>query len=314
MRFSKAGLLLLAAGLLVVASTPRRPRFKAQRIMRISRVVSDLARAEAFYRDGLGFRTVARGRCDAAQLFALGLDDAEAEEVVMRLGADTLALVRFTQPGRRYPEDSCSNDLWFQHLAIVVSDMDAAHATLSQVGRAQVGGWRPISEGGPQVLPPSNGAVRAFKFRDPDGHPLELIWFPPGQGRAVWHRGADATFLGVDHSALSIASTPRSLRFYRGLGFTVSDRSLNHGPAQVRLDGLADARVRITGLRPAAQNGPGLELLGYRPPGRGAGVTQLTDTLTDWVTVAVSPSSGDRYRAVRDPDGHRLLLVDQNAA
>ena len=51
-------------------------------------------------------------------------------------------------------------------------------------------GWRPISEGGPQLLPPSNGAVRAFKFRDPDGHPLELIWFPPGQGRAVWHAGA----------------------------------------------------------------------------------------------------------------------------
>lgn len=286
---------------------PRRRRFHAERILRISRVVSDLDRAEAFYREGLGLSTVARGRSDTAALAALGRGD--AEEVVMRLGAQDIALVRFAVPGRPYPQDSRSDDLWFQHLAIVVNDMDTAYAHLSAHG-----GWRPISEGGPQLLPPANGAVRAFKFRDPDGHPLELIWFPPRQGRAVWHKRPSAVpFLGIDHSALSVASTLLSLRFYCGLGLRVNDRSFNRSLVQARLDGLPGARVRVTGLRPASATGPGLELLCYHPPGRPARMTLPNDVATDWVTLAVKPSPGDSPCAARDPDGHLLMLVDQGA-
>jgi len=72
--------------------------------------------------------------------------------------------------------------------------MDAAHARVLADARAQ-----PISQDGPQTLPPVDGSVRAWKFRDPDGHPLELLWFPPGGGRAVW-RGhpPGAVFLGID--------------------------------------------------------------------------------------------------------------------
>lgn len=282
---------------------------EAQRIVRISRVVADLDRAESFYRDALGFRSVERGRCAKAELTALGVGGADAEHVVMRLGAEDLALVRFAEPGQPYPPDSHSDDLWFQHLAIVVDDMRAAYAVLCAHGD-----WRPISTAGPQRLPPSNGEVRAFKFRDPDGHPLELIWFPPGQGRAVWHRSAAvALFLGIDHSALSVASTERSLRFYCALDFRVGDRSLNRGPAQSRLDGLPDARVQVTGLRPASAGGPGLELLCYDPPGRPNRMTRTTDLATDWVTLAVGPSFRDLPRAVRDPDGHFVVLVDQGS-
>jgi catechol 2,3-dioxygenase-like lactoylglutathione lyase family enzyme len=312
-RLPRAALFFLVAGFLLLGKAPRY-RFKARRILRVSRVVSDLGRAEAFYRDGLGFRTVARGWSDKATLAALSPGDVEAEEVVMRLGCETVALVRFATQGRPYPSDSRSNDLWFQHLAIVVSDMDAAYARL-----AQTVGWRPISEDGPQLLPPSNGAVRAFKFRDPDGHPLELIWFPSGQGRAVWHEGIpgmlspDALFLGVDHSALCVASTLRSLRFYRALGLRESDKTLNRSPAQARLDGLPDARVRVTGLRPASDTGLGLELLDYQPSGRAAALVLPNDVMTDWVTIAVTLPPGDLLRAVRDPDGHRLILVDQGA-
>jgi len=287
----------------------RRRQFQAERILRVSRVVSDLDRAEALYRDGLGFHATTRGRSDMATLAALGWDDADAEEVVMRLGAQDIALVRFARQGRPYPRDSRSDDLWFQHLAIVVSDMDVAYAHLSRHT-----GWRPISQDGPQLLPPSNGAVRAFKFRDSDGHPLELIWFPPGQGRAVWRKTASAaTFLGIDHTALSVASTSRSLAFYRALGLRVTERSLNRGPAQERLDGLPSARVRVTGLRPVTAASPGLELLGYRPSGRAAGMVFPNDLVTDWITLAVRPSSGDSSCAIQDPDRHRLVLVDQGS-
>jgi catechol 2,3-dioxygenase-like lactoylglutathione lyase family enzyme len=308
-KIPRSAVLVSTVALLPAVHESRYRRLQADRILRVSRVVSDLGRAEAFYRDGLGFRTTARRHADEATLAALGLGNDDAEEVVMRLGAQEITLVRFSLQGRPYPPGSGSDDLWFQHLAIVVNDMDAAYAHLSSHT-----GWHPISEAGPQLLPPSNGAVRAFKFRDPDGHPLELIWFPPDQGRPAWHRDAsDGPFLGIDHSALSIASTARSLGFYRALGLRVSDRSLNHGPAQARLDGLPGARVRVTGLRPASATGPGLELLGYQPPGRAAGVTFPNDVVTDWVTLAVSPSPGTVPCAVRDPDGHRLVLVDHGA-
>ena len=288
----------------------RRRQFQAELILRVSRVVSDLDRAEAFYRDALGFRVIARGRSDQGTLAALGVGDIGAVEVVMRLGAQDVSLVQFAKQGRPYPRDSRSDDLWFQHLAIVVNDMDLAYAHLS----SHADGWRPISEGGPQLLPPSNGAVRAFKFRDPDGHPLELIWFPPAQGRAVWHQKVSAAlFLGIDHSALSVASTSRSVAFYRTLGLRVSERSVNRGPAQGRLDGVPGARVRVTGLRPVSIISPGLELLGYRPSGRAAGMVFPNDLVTDWITLAVRPSPNDSCCAVQDPDGHRLVLVDQGS-
>jgi catechol 2,3-dioxygenase-like lactoylglutathione lyase family enzyme len=294
---------------LQAASKPERRRFFAERILRISRVVSDLDRSEKFYRDVLGFHTVARESSDAVILAALGLMDIGAAEVVMRLGAQDIALVKFNRQGRPYPRDSRSNDLWFQHLAIVVNDMDIAYAHLSSHA-----GWQAISVDGPQLLPATNGSVRAFKFRDPDGHPLELIWFPPGRGRSVWHEGASSTpFLGIDHSALSIASTSPSLKFYRALGLRISAQSLNRGPAQVRLDGLPGATVQVTGLRPASATGPGLELLGYQPPGRSAGLTFANDLVTDWITLVVRTSAAGPVRALQDPDGHRLVLVDQGA-
>ncbi len=40
--------------------------FLAERVLRINRVVEDLERAEGFYRDVLGFCSVARGPLDAA--------------------------------------------------------------------------------------------------------------------------------------------------------------------------------------------------------------------------------------------------------
>ncbi len=240
---------------------------------------------------------------DGGTLAAIGMDGAEAEEIVMRIGAEEIALVRFAEPGRPYPPDSASGDLWFQHLAIVVRDMDAAYAILCSLGD-----WRPISVGGPRTLPPANGGVRAFKFRDPDGHPLELIWFPPGQGRAVWHNDlAGQSFLGIDHSGLAVSSTPRSLEFYTALGFDVAARSLNQGPEQARLDGLPNATAHITGLRPASPGSPGLELLAYDPPGRPALAGGPNDLVTDWVTLITG--SGDPPRAMRDPDGHLIVIA-----
>jgi catechol 2,3-dioxygenase-like lactoylglutathione lyase family enzyme len=349
------------------AHAPLEPWVQAERVVRISRVVQDLGRAEAFYRSVLGFRTLSSEPVAPTVLEAFGVGRTEANEVVMRLGEDEISLVQFATPGRAMPADSRSNDLWFQHLAIVVDDMQSAYAHLCSSR-----GWRPISAVGPQTLPASNGGVQAFKFRDPDGHPLELLWFPPGHGRAVWHEpdssgDRELPFLGIDHSALAVSSTRASIAFYRALGMRPVERSLNVGTIQARLDDLPAARVKVTGLRPASHEGPGLELLAYRPAGRGAAFASVTDLSTDWITLTAISAAPPRHaggvrtaaratgappaasdsmavggavgsplgtavarvvgsavgaaaaaapapRALTDPDGHRLVLIDSEPA
>ena len=280
-----AGLAALLAGL------GRRRR--AGQVVRISRVVADLDRSERFYRDGLGFRRVWEGPL-ARQVAASLLPGGTATLRRMRLGAEEIDLVRWDQTGTPYPADSRSDDRWFQHIAVVCGDLPAAYARLLAVSP------QPISADGPQVLP---GGVAAFKFRDPDGHPVELIRSPPGQGRAVWQRSGIT--LGIDHSALAVGSGTRSLRFYRHLGFRKTGETFNEGPAQAALDGLEGATARVIGLR-LAPSGPGLELLAYHPPGRAMPPHRADALLTDWVTLE---GRMRRMRLLHDPDGHLLMLA-----
>jgi catechol 2,3-dioxygenase-like lactoylglutathione lyase family enzyme len=248
----------------------------------------------------------------------------------MRLGAEQVEFIHFAKAGRSYPSGSRASDLWFQHFAVVVSDMDAAYARLQNVG------FRPISLRGPQTLPKRNGRVRAFKFRDPDGHPLELIYFPVGQGRPVWrNKRPGAIDLGIDHTAISVSQTPASLAFYVDLlGMKAAYRTINHGLEQDRLDDVAGSRVRITGLRPSSPDGAGLELLDYRSLPRGrpapknsritdywhahvvlrvAGLDTLIAKLrrhhVRFVSSAAIPLiEGRRAVEILDPDGHDLVL------
>src|SRR5439155_1036010 len=107
--------------------------------------------------------------------------------------------------------------------------------------------------------------IRAFYFRDPDGHALEILQFPPDKGDPRWHRPSDRVFLGIDHTAIVVGDTAASLGFYRDvLGMRVVGGSENHGPEQERLNNVFGARLRITTLRATA--GPAVELLEYLTP------------------------------------------------
>ena len=147
----------------------------------------------------------------------------------------------------------------FQHFAIVVSDMTAAYANLQAFRN-----WTAISADGPQILPPSSGGVTAFKFRDPEGHPLELLAFAPGATPAHWAFQSGNLCLGIDHSAISVADTDRSVAFYSRLGLARTASSLNVGPEQEKLDDLVGAVVEVTALAPPIQTVPHVELLCYR--------------------------------------------------
>jgi catechol 2,3-dioxygenase-like lactoylglutathione lyase family enzyme len=169
----------------------------------------------------------------------------------------------------------------------------------------------PISAG-PQLLPawnPHAGGIRAVYFRDPDGHPLELIQYPPGKGEARW-QDKDRLFLGIDHTAIAAADTERSVAFYRGrLGLGLAGGSENSGVEQERLSAVPGARVRITTLR--ADAGIGVELLQYLNPidGRPMPADTTPDDLWAAEVVMRATTSTVAGERLRDPDGHAVRLV-----
>src|SRR5690242_109400 len=96
--------------------------------------VSDLDRSVEFYTRVLTFEKVAEYESDGdAAEHLLGVFGLHTRTVRLRLGGETIELTEFLAPGGRpAPVDSRSNDRWFQHIAIIVSDMDLAYRRLRE--------------------------------------------------------------------------------------------------------------------------------------------------------------------------------------
>jgi len=248
----------------------------------------------SFYQQ-LGFSVGEPEPIGADEIALLGLA-CRGIRVPLRLGEQRVDLDSFEAAGRNYPVDATAADLCFQHCALVTDDIEAAWKHVLAIG------GRPISADGPVKLPPATGVAAAAKFRDPEGHPLELLQFPPHRAG----RWVGTGLLGIDHSAISVADAGASRRFYEALGLSVHHPTLNQGPTQVALDGLAGVEVDVVPLLPKRPT-PHLELLAYRnPTGRSAGPVEVTDiaaTRTIW--------AADRDQLIRDPDGHLHLLREE---
>jgi len=257
-------------------------------------VTADLGRLVQFYRDVLGFAAHGADKpIDNDEMALLGLFGAGRRQV-LSLGDQMLWIDQFKQGGRAYPADGDAASLWFQHLALVVDDMRIAYGRLR--------GITPISQEGPQLLPGSSGGVQAFKFRDPDGHPLELLQFPDDKTPYAWRdrrRLGGQIGLGIDHSAISVADAEGSKAFYHARGLSIGKQTLNEGPAQQHLDSLPGVEVDVIPMHPPAGT-PHLELLGYRTPKGQAGPTlrpnDVAATRIVW--------RGQHARLISDPDGH----------
>ena len=299
--------------------------------------VSDLDRSIAFYTEVLTFERVLEREVAGEPWEALaGVFALRTRTARLKLGDECLDVTEYLAPvGRPAPADARSNDRWFQHVAIVVADMDRAYARL-RAARAE------HASSGPQRLPdwnPTAGGIRAFYFRDPDRHVLEVIQFPADKGDPRWQRAAPGKlFLGIDHTAIVVADTEASLRFYRdGLGLSVAGTSENWGTEQEHLNAVFGARLRITTLR--AASGPGVELLEYLAPrdGRPYPADARPNDLIHWHTTLAVLDTETAARALRaagsafvspgpvklpdghlgftraflarDPDGHALQLA-----
>jgi catechol 2,3-dioxygenase-like lactoylglutathione lyase family enzyme len=269
--------------------------------------VSDMERSIAFFSNVLTFEKVSDIEVAGEDFEHLeGVFGLRMRIVRMRLGSEEIELTEYLAPeGRPIPVDSRSNDRWFQHIAIIVSDMDAAYRVLRENHVRH-------ASSGPQRLPawnPNAGGIEAFYFKDPDGRPLEVLEFPPDKGDPKWHRLASSgrLFLGIDHTAIVVEDTDESLLFYRDrLGLRVAGTSENYGPEQERLNNVFGARLRITALR--GPEGPGIELLEYLAPrdGRPIPLDERSNDIVHWQTLFVTP---DPARLVTDLAATRAIFI-----
>jgi catechol 2,3-dioxygenase-like lactoylglutathione lyase family enzyme len=299
--------------------------------------VADMNRAVDFYTSVLSFERVSDVEVSGREYELLsGVFGARMRVVRLRLGDESIELTEFLAPkGRPVPADMRPNDRAFQHIAIIVSDMEKAYARLRQAGVEH-------ASTGPQTLPDWNrnaAGISAFYFRDPDRHFLEILHFPPGKGLEKWQH-SNRLFLGIDHTAMVVEDTDRTLRFYRDiLRMKVAGGSENYDIEQEHLNNVFGARLRITTLR--AAEGPGVELLEYLAPrdGRPAPLDLRANDVAHWQTTLMTnapdgvfallplrlfslvspvtvtlPSPGfgfNRGVLVRDPDGHAMRLVSR---
>jgi catechol 2,3-dioxygenase-like lactoylglutathione lyase family enzyme len=303
----------------------------------IGMTVQDMDRSIDFYSNVLSFHKISDVEVWGDEYEHLqGVFGVRMRVVKMKLGDEAIELTEYLAPkGKPYPADTKSNDRWFQHIAIVVSDMDNAYEVLRKhkVQHASTG---------PQRIPDWNkgaAGIRAFYFRDPDGHFLEVIYFPSGKGERKWQTANGKLFLGIDHTAIVVDDTDESLKFYRdALGLRVAGESENYGIEQERLNNVFGARLHISGLR--ASSGPGIEFLEYLAPdgGRPTPVDIKSNDIAHWQTKLVVKNTNDAWTTlsqrsttfvssgavampdaklgfnngllVRDPDGHAMMLID----
>jgi catechol 2,3-dioxygenase-like lactoylglutathione lyase family enzyme len=267
-----------------------------------------------------------------------GLSNVHLRVVKLQLGDESFELTEFLTPkGRPIPPDSRSNDRWFQHIAIVVRDMEKAYQHLHHHDVSK-------TSPNPQTLPAGNpvaDGIESFYFEDPDGHNLELIHFPVGKGDPKWQKPSKSLFIGIDHTAIVVANTVISLAFYCDLlGMKLQQQSLNSGLEQEDLSGVAHAKVKISSLKAAA--GLGIELLEYLEPDSGRPIPidtrpndlwccQTMITLQDSIskfqplqatrfplgsTITSLASKSDLGHTqgylIQDPDRHIINLIDRN--
>jgi catechol 2,3-dioxygenase-like lactoylglutathione lyase family enzyme len=339
-----AGILMLAVVLSGQASYARdRLPGDVERLKFIGFTVADVDRETTFFTKVLSFEKVSDFRVIGGEYDKMeGVFNANLRIVHLKLGEQIVELTQYISPptGRPIPVPSYSNDEWFEHMAIVVRDMDAAYKILQENNVQQI-------SANPITIPESNpgaAGIKAVKFRDPEGHDLELIYFPAGKADPAWQKPTSRLFLGLSHTAMTVDSTEKGVAFYRDLlGFDVGGVTFNTGITQEVLDNLFNDTCLVTPMMPISQP-PHIEFLDYKTPpgGRPMPVDTKAIDLWHWQTTLVTKdiqAAADRLRKsgaqfvtpgivsipqeaqaklgfkkalmVRDPNGHAIRLIEE---
>jgi catechol 2,3-dioxygenase-like lactoylglutathione lyase family enzyme len=339
---------LLAAGVLALSIASfgyARDRLPGdvQRVKMIGFTVADADREADFFTKVLQFEKIADFRVVGNEYGELeAVFNANMRVVHLRLGEQIVELTQYVSPatGRPIPVPSYSNDEWFEHMAIVVNDMDAAYKILQQNNVQQISGY-------PITIPQTNSGaagIKAIKFQDPERHDLELLYFPPGKGEPSWQKRTNKLFLGLSHTAMTVGNTEKGVTFYRELlGLQVGGTTLNTGRTQEVLDDLFNDTCLVTEMVPISAP-PHIEFLDYKTPpgGRPMPADTRANDLWHWQTTLVTKdiqAVTDRLRRagvqfvtpevvsipleaqvelgfkkalmVLDPNGHAIRLIEE---
>src|SRR2546427_12245486 len=149
---------LLLALLALASHSPAQRDPLVQGVDAIGITVTDMDRAVDFYCKVLTFEKVSDTEVAGENYEHLeGVFGLRMRVVRMRLGGEFIELTAYLVPkGRPIPMDSRSNDHWFQHIAIVVGDMDKAYLHLRSYKVQQ-------ASTGPQRLPDWNKAAAGIR-------------------------------------------------------------------------------------------------------------------------------------------------------
>src|SRR6266568_2901421 len=252
----------------------------------VGMTVSDLDRSIEFYSNVLSFEKVLETEAWGEDYEHLeGVFGLRMRVARLRLGDEYIELTEYLAPrGRPIPVDARSNDRWFQHIASIVSDMDKAYQHLRRYKVTH-------ASSGPQRLPdwnPNAGGIKAFYFKDPDGHTLEILEFPPGKGNPNNVFGARLRITALR------ASTGPGIEFLEYL----TPRDGRPLPADARANDLFHWQTRLVAkdekiAAQALNNGQSA----FVSPGV--------------VTIPQNSLGFMSGLLVRDPDGHALLVIQK---
>jgi catechol 2,3-dioxygenase-like lactoylglutathione lyase family enzyme len=201
--------------------------------------VSDLQRACAFYESALGYRVQARGELSAALAPLWRFDPTLNGEYAVLAPDDSglgrIRLVAFDAPGRRlWNTDNLYNGSGFYALNFRCRDALATMQAITAAGGS--------SEHEPSYWEVSEQvAVRDSINDDPDGIRLDVFSYEKG-GELRGPLNTDVSV--VQTIAIASRDVPRSVAFYKALGFEVLfDRVLDFPELQTLLG--TDRPVRI---------------------------------------------------------------------
>lgn len=204
-----------------------------------SPIVSDLDKAIAFYRDGLGLN-VPGAPSNAANNAPLrnmfGLPDASlrwavARPPAMRTGVEIVEIkdANGTPAARRVQDPGATT------LIVLVRDVQAAFARVRQTGAAVVTtGGAPVAVG---------QRTKAFVVRDPDGHFVEVAQVDPAPEPAA----PDAPNIVGVRVRLTVDDAARAKTLYQQLGLPATmNVTFDSSPSLMKLFGLkSDAQYRL---------------------------------------------------------------------
>lgn len=222
-----------------------------------SPIVSDLDKAVAFYRDGLGLDVQgppANADANPALRHMFGLPDAQLRWSIgrppaMRTGVEIVEVTKAEgKPVERRVQDSGAFTL-----ILFVRDLDGTLTRLKQLGAPVVTlGGAPVTAGASKV--------RAVVVKDPDGHFVQLLQQDQGPERQAQ---ATANVTGV-RVRLTVNNVDQAMRLYRDvLGLTAQPvTSFQDDKGMLGMLGLASGRYRV-GMLEVPTTGLGIELMDF---------------------------------------------------